>query len=265
MTTNPPFQTLAANRAVRILGVTVNPLTIKELNTLIHTAIEKQQCWIIAHHNLHSLYLYHHLPKMRQFYDVAEYSHCDGMSLVFLGKLLGLPLRREHRVTFVDWIDPLMAEAAQQGWRVFYLGSKPGIADKGSEILRLKFPQLQIQSAHGYFDFDLDSEENRLVREKINHYSPHILMVGMGMPTQEWWILDNYAHLQTNVILPSGACIDYVAGAIPTPPRWLGRIGLEWFYRLITEPRRLWRRYLVEPWFLLGLLVKYLLQKYFGF
>jgi N-acetylglucosaminyldiphosphoundecaprenol N-acetyl-beta-D-mannosaminyltransferase len=96
------------------LGVTVNPLTLKELNTLVSRAIESQQCWIIANHNLHSLYLYHHLPKMRQFYEVAKYSHCDGMSLVFLGKLLGLPLRREHRVTFVDWIYPLMAEAAQQ-------------------------------------------------------------------------------------------------------------------------------------------------------
>lgn len=177
------------------------------------------------------------------------------MALVFLGKLLGLPLRREQRVTYVDWIDPLMAEAAQRGWRVFYLGSQPGIAERGAKILQEKFSGLQIATAHGYFDANPDSQENQAVLTAIKIYQPHVLMVGMSMPRQEHWVLDNLDSLCANVILPSGAAIDYIAGAVPTPPRWAGRLGLEWLFRLIAEPKRLGRRYLVEPWFVLRLLL----------
>jgi N-acetylglucosaminyldiphosphoundecaprenol N-acetyl-beta-D-mannosaminyltransferase len=234
-----------------MLGITVNALSISRLNALIADAVTNNQSWIIGHHNLHSIYLYHHDSKMRAFYAKADYTHVDGMALVFLGRLLGLPLKREHRVTYADWIDPLMSEAAQQGWRVFYLGSKPGVAEQGAGSIHQKFPSLQIATADGYFNADSDSEENRAVLAAINAYQPHLLMVGMGMPRQEHWILDNLEKIPANAILPCGACMDYVAGAIPTPPRWTGRWGLEWLFRLIAEPRRLWQRYLVEPWFLL--------------
>jgi len=73
----------------------------------------------------------------------------------------------------------------------------------------------------------------------------------LTMPRQEKWVLRNRARLKVNAILTAGACFDYVAGAIPTPPRWMGQLGLEWLYRLVSEPRRLWRRYLVEPVYLL--------------
>jgi N-acetylglucosaminyldiphosphoundecaprenol N-acetyl-beta-D-mannosaminyltransferase len=242
----------------KLLGVQVNALTIPDLNSLIADAVEQDEKWIIANHNLHSLYCYHHDPKMQAFYTKADYVHIDGMALVLLGKPLGLPFEREHRVTYADWVWPLMAEAAQQGWRVFYLGSKPGVAIQGASILREKFNGLQIASTHGY----IDSHENRAVLATINAYQPNLLMVGMGMPRQEHWILDNLKDIQTNVILTSGACIDYVAGAIPTPPRWMGRFGLEWLYRLFSEPKRLWKRYLLEPWFLAQLFCQDMLIKY---
>lgn len=234
-----------------MLGITVNALSISQLNALIAEAIVSNQRRIIAHHNLHSIYLYHHDYQMRAFYAKADYTHVDGMALVFLGRLLGLSLKREHRVTYADWIYPLISEAAQQGWRVFYLGSKPGVAEQGAKILQQKFPNLQIATAHGYFDACSDSEDNQAVLAAINAYQPHVLMVGMSMPRQERWVLDNLESIYAIAILPCGACMDYVAGAVPTPPRWAGRWGLEWLFRLIVEPGRLWRRYFVEPWFLL--------------
>lgn len=229
----------------------MNALSVPELNALITKAVSCNQRWIIANHNLHSIYLYHHDSKMRAFYAKANYTHVDGMALVFLGRLLGLSLRREHRVTYADWVDPLMAEVAQQAWRVFYLGSKPGVAEQGATILQQSFPGLQIATAHGYFNTHSDSQENQAILAAIKAYQPHVLMVGMSMPRQEHWILDNLDQISANVILPSGAAIDYVAGVVPTPPRWAGGWGLEWLFRLIAEPRRLWQRYLVEPWFLL--------------
>ena len=82
------------------------------------------------------------------------------------------------------------------------------------------------------------------------------------MPRQEHWILENLEYINTNAILTSGACIDYVAGAIPTPPRWMGRVGLEWLYRLLSEPKRLWNRYLLEPQFVVKLLFQEMWIKY---
>jgi len=238
---------------LKLLGVNLHALSISQLNALIAEAIARNQRWIIAHHNLHSIYLYHHDFKMPAFYAKADYIHIDGMPLVLLGRLLGLPLQRKQRVTYVDWTEPLMTAAAQQGWRVFYLGSKPGVAERGAKILQHKFPNLQIATAQGYFDAHPDSQENQAVLATINAYQPHVLMVGMSMPRQEHWVLDNLEQISANAILTAGGAIDYVAGAILTPPRWAGRWGLEWLFRLVAEPKRLWRRYLVEPWFLVRL------------
>lgn len=239
-----------------LLGAWINALTISDLNALIAEAVKHGQRWIIAHHNLHSIYLYHHDPNMHAFYAKADYTHVDGMALILLGGLLGLPLRREYRVTYADWVNPLMAEAAQQSWRVFYLGSKPGVAERGAEILRNKFPGLQIITADGYFDTTVGSAKNQKIREMINAYQPNVLMVGMGMPRQEHWILNNLEGIHANAILTCGACIDYIAGAVPTPPRWMGRLGLEWLARLLNEPKRLWKRYLLEPWFVVNLFMR---------
>ncbi|BAZ20173.1 WecB/TagA/CpsF family glycosyl transferase [Kalymmatonema gypsitolerans NIES-4073] len=244
----------------KFLGVQVDALSIPELNSLIAESIKRDKKWIIANHNLHSLYLYHHDPKMRAFYAKADYAHIDGMPLVLLGKLLGFPLKREQRVTYADWVWPLMAEAAVKGWRVFYLGSKPGVAERGARMLREKFAGLQISTGHGYINIEKGSPESLATLAAINAYQPHVLMVGMGMPRQEYWILDNLERIHTNAILTSGACMDYVAGAIPTPPRWMGKFGLEWLYRLLSEPKRLWRRYLLEPWFVARLFLREILN-----
>jgi N-acetylglucosaminyldiphosphoundecaprenol N-acetyl-beta-D-mannosaminyltransferase len=240
----------------KFLGIRLHALSISELNSLIAESIQLKQKWTVAHHNLHSLYIYHHDYKMRMFYKNAEYIHIDGMLLVFLGKLLGFPLKREQRVTYADWIWALMEESAKNNWRVFYIGSKPGVAERAAAILRSKFSGLQIATSHGYIDAHPDSLDNLAILATIKAYEPHIVMVGMGMPRQEYWILDNLDSIYANTILPSGACMDYVAGVISTPPRWMGRLGLEWLYRLFNEPKRLWKRYLVEPWFIVGLLAK---------
>lgn len=236
-----------------ILGVRVNLLNMTQLNSLILEAVKLNTKWIIANHNLNSLYIYHHDSNMRDFYGIADYIHIDGMALVFLGKIYRLPFKRDHRVTYADWVWSLTEEISKQGLRILYLGSKPGVADKGAEILQHKYPGLQLKTLHGHFSLSKNCQENQLVLSKINDYKPNVLMVGMGMPRQEKWILENYDQVNANIILPCGACIDYVAGEVSTPPRWMGKVGLEWLYRLATEPKRLWRRYMFEPWYLVAI------------
>lgn len=242
---------------ITFLGIAVDALTKEDFLNWIKDSIEKKEATrLVGYHNLHSLYIYHHDHRFCQFYQQANLIHIDGMPLVFLGRLLGYPLQRRHRLAYIDLIGPLMEEAAKKRWRVFFLGSKPGVAAKAESIFKNEIPGLQMKTMHGYFDVTPGSKENQLVLESINAYKPNILMVGMGMPRQECWVTANLTSLNTDVILTTGACMDYVSGAVPTPPRWMGQMGLEWLYRLFSEPKRLWRRYLLEPWFILKLFIQ---------
>jgi N-acetylglucosaminyldiphosphoundecaprenol N-acetyl-beta-D-mannosaminyltransferase len=241
-----------------LLGVEVDPSDLADLNQRIAEAIAQEKQCVIANHNVHSVYLYHRDPKMRAFFDRAEVVHFDGMPLVYWARVLGHPVTKRDRVTYVDWVHPLMATAASEGWRVFYLGGKPGVAARAAERLRRQYPALVLETRHGYFT----PEENDAVLEEIAFFGPHVLMVGMGMPRQEHWVLDNLERISANAILTAGACFDYVAGVVPTPPRWMGRMGLEWLYRLCSEPRRLYRRYLLEPWFLVPIAWRDLVAKF---
>ncbi len=241
---------------VAFLGVTLQPRSLSEMNKLVEQGIRERQRWIIANHNLHSLYLFHRHAKMREFYARVRWTHIDGMPLVALGRLYGYRLERRHRVTLADWTYPLMELAACKGWRVFHLGSSKGAAEKGASELRRLYPALQIEVSEGYFDARYGSSDNEAMLQRINAYAPDLLMVGMGMPRQEFWTQENCARLDAPVILSSvGAAFDYVAGAVPTPPRWSGQLGLEWAFRMAHDPTRLFKRYFIEPWYILLLLL----------
>jgi len=241
---------------ITFLGLTLHPRSLQGLNMLVDEGIRERRKWIIANHNLHSLYLFHRHAELREFYSRVHWTHIDGMPLVALGRLYGYALLREQRVTFVDWTYPLMELAASRDWRVFYVGSSRTSAEKGAARLRELYPALQIEVSEGYFDERYGSSENEALVQRINAYGPDLLMVGMGMPRQEIWTHENFARLKAHVILSSsGAAFDYVAGTVPTPPRWAGRVGLEWAFRLANDPIRLFTRYLIEPWYILVLLM----------
>lgn len=248
---------LSELKAYNVLGHTVHAVELADLQRIVRQAITDDQKLVVANHNLHSIYLCQVDPTMPAFYAKADVVHADGMSIIVLGRLLGLPLRRAHRTTYADWVDPLLAQAAELGMRVFFVGSKPGVGEAAARSLRTKYPALQIAVAHGYFQAETGHPDNEAILQQINAFCPNILMVGMGMPRQERWIAANRDRVHTNIVLPCGACMDYVAGKVPTPPRWMGRVGLEWLFRLITDPKRLWQRYLIEPWAVLGLLCRH--------
>ncbi|GIV00131.1 MAG: glycosyl transferase [Actinomycetota bacterium] len=243
-----------------LLGVRVHALDAQGILGLIARAVAEDRRLVIANHNLHSIYLFHRDEKMRRLYATAAAIHIDGMPLVAWGRLLGLPLSRRHRVTYHAFV-PLLAErAAAEGWRVFYLGSREDVLARGVELLRRMAPGLEIATAAGYFD--PHGPDNDRVLRRIQAFRAQVLLVGMGMPRQEHWILDNLDRLDVNAVLPVGAAIEWVAGEIPSPPGWMASNGLQWFWRLIRQPRQVWRRYLVEPWALLPLAWRDLLGRW---
>ena len=241
-----------------LLNIWLNTLTIDDIKSLIAWHIQGDRKFVLANQNFHGLYIANRDEKARKFFASADYTHIDGTSLIILGKLAGLPFRLEHRCGYMDLFPDLLPEIVANGWRVFYLGSKADVLERALARLGASHPKLQIAGYHGFFEKTAGHPDNDQVIAKINEFRPNILFVGMGMPTQEHWIYDHLAAIDANAILHCGGLMDYIAGEILTPPRWLGPIGLEWFFRLCTEPRRLWRRYLIEPFAILPVIVKWL-------
>jgi N-acetylglucosaminyldiphosphoundecaprenol N-acetyl-beta-D-mannosaminyltransferase len=245
-----------------ILGLTVHAVSREHLLSVVQGAVATRTRLILGNHNLNSLSLCRRNNLMRDYYDICNVVYADGMPVVVIAKALGYPFTRKHRITALDFIDQIFADAVSRGWRVFYLGTTDTIVHAAAEYFRSNHHGLQLAVRSGYFDARPGSPHNAEVIESINAFAPDILIVGMGMPRQEEWLLDNHRGLNATVLFPIGALADYVAGAIPTPPRWTGRWGLEWLFRLVTEPRRLGRRYLLEPWTLVWpLTVQFLRQR----
>jgi N-acetylglucosaminyldiphosphoundecaprenol N-acetyl-beta-D-mannosaminyltransferase len=126
------------------------------------------------------------------------------------------------------------------------------VAEEAARRLGAHWPGASIQVRHGYFDRTPGSAEETEVLSEIADFAPQVLLVGMGMPAQEAWIARHIGALAAPAILPVGAAFDYEAGVQKAAPRLLGRLGLEWLFRLLSDPARLCRRYLIEPWSLLG-------------
>jgi len=238
---------------LRLLGAEVDLVTPDEVLSTVDGFVREGRSAVIANHNAHSLYLMKRSKDFQAFYADADLIQVDSTPMIAWGRLLGLPLEQKHRSTYLDWRDRFWTLANERGWRVFYLGGASGVADRACEKLRAEFPATVLDCHDGYFDLAEDSPENQAILAQIKAFRPDIIFVGMGMPRQEAWIRRNRAALTSGVLFSVGAAYDYEGGAQIAAPRWMGRIGLEWLFRLVSQPGRLAFRYLVEPWSLVPL------------
>lgn len=238
-----------------LLGFFTHPGTLNEYLDLIKNSIESQTPCTILYHNLHSLYSYLSSEGLRRYYEGTTVL-IDGMPVVWLYKLARLPLTREHRITYVDFIMPMMELARDNNWKVYHLGQSADIQQQALQMIRDQVPGIQIAGHDGYFDQNPQSSESLEVIKGVNDFDTNLLLVGFGAPRQEAWLHAHRDQLNAQAVLTCGACMEYVAGAVKTPPRWMGRLGLEWSFRLLENPRRFAFRYLVEPILLAFMLVR---------
>ena len=243
----------AAGR-IDILGVGVDALTVEELHAEIRRLVRDRERGLLLNVNAHCLNLCYEDPELRGFLNGAEAVFCDGAGVVLAARILGG--RIPERITYADWAWRLAALAAAQGYSLYFLGARPGVAREAARRLKESHPDLKIAGVrHGYFDHSAKSPENEAVVREINAAAPDILLVGLGMPLQEYWLMENRHKLNVGAVLTGGAVFDYVSGTLRRGPRFLTENGFEWLARLLLEPRRLWRRYLVgNPLFVLRVL-----------
>jgi len=239
---------LSAAERVRedYFGTAIRPRTfsawIEDIDAQLRAGARRH---LSGHHNLHSLYLLHKKVSVAAFYRRCDDCYVDGVP----GRLslagCGERTRRDQRFSLMDHFTELLATAAQRSWSLYYLGSRQAVVAAAGERIHSEYPGLRITLHHGYFEDDAG------IVAAINRQRPDLLLVGMGMPRQERWLLDRLGELDVGCAIQAGATLDYFTGAQARPPRCMSSAGLAWLYRLAHNPTRLWRRYLAEPWALI--------------
>ncbi|MBK6578649.1 MAG: WecB/TagA/CpsF family glycosyltransferase [Sandaracinaceae bacterium] len=183
--------------------------------------------------------------RFRRAYADATLSLVDGTWVLWASRALRKPL--PEKISGSDLMVPVIERAARRGFRVYLLGGGDGVAKRAAERLTESYPDLVIA---GYesprIDVDEPAEKRAELVARVKATRPDIVFVCLGAPKQELWIHDVTAALAPAVLLGVGAAIDFVAGTVQRAPAWVSATGVEWLYRLVREPRRLWRRYLLR-------------------
>ena len=240
-----------SNKRVPLLGVGIDAMTLPDLLGQVAQAVRSGAHQMVLYVNVYCMNIAWRESRYRRLLNRADVVYCDGAGVVWGARFMGRHL--PPRMTGADWIYDLCRQCQGNGQRLFLLGGEPGTADRARQILEDKFPGLNVVSArHGYFR----AEESPDLVAEINRCAPDILLVGLGSPLQEYWIEDHFERLQVPVVWAMGAVMDYVVQKVPRAPHWMRDRSLEWLFRLMIEPKRMWRRYVVgNPLFLWHLLI----------
>jgi len=212
--------------------------------------------------NAHNANMAFKHPFLKKLYQKAEIVYCDGAGVILASQLLGskIPVRYANG----DWFFEMWDFFAEQGCTSYYLGSAPGIALKGLSMYKATQPNHTVLGVHHGYVLNNPELEAKVIAE-INALKPDILFVGFGCPLQEQWIAEHLHELNVGLCYAIGASMDYVVGIKPRPPEWLGNLGGEWIFRLYSEPKRLYHRYLVgNPWYLLRVAFQAIAERFTG-
>lgn len=213
----------------------------------ISSAVSEGIPRVVAGHNLHSAYLFHTESEFRGFYDYADVVLADGAPVIWDYRF-SRGRRSNRRLGSTDWLPQLRQVAGLQ--RICVVGASPE-----SNTLFLKWLTKLLPDAHvqGIPGDNWNQEKADHAAGLISEFAPQLILIGIGMPRQEIFATRLLQGGCTAVVATIGGAIDQLAGVQRNAPRWTGRVGLEWLFRLATQPKRLWRRYLVEPLKLLWL------------
>lgn len=241
---------------IKLFDIEIDNLTMNETINIILNSIKNGE--FIVREDLNAAKMIW-LNKHKELFDAiknAEIINADGQSVVLASKFLGNPLK--ERITGIDLMENLVNVAPKEKLKIFFFGSKEesvkGVVDKysqmyGSEIIA------------GYRNGYYKKEEENVIVQQIAKSGADILFVGMGSPAKEIFIDSYRKELNTPFIMGVGGSFDVIAGKVTRAPLWMQRYGLEWFYRFLQEPRRMWKRYLHTNTMFIYLVLK---EKFFG-
>jgi N-acetylglucosaminyldiphosphoundecaprenol N-acetyl-beta-D-mannosaminyltransferase len=246
------MQGVVKDRTVEMFGVRFNDLTFDELCARIERHARSNSQSYIVTANVDHVCRCKTDRAFRDAYANAGTVVCDGKPLIWMSKLLGHPLR--EKLSGSDLVVDLSKFAAEEELSVFLFGAADGVADQAADNLRKRFPKLIIAGVISPpMKFYLDEEKCIEAARAISEARPDICFVALGSPQQELWMSRYHRDCGTTTMIGIGASFDFLAGRVKRAPRWMQNAGLEWVWRLYKEPRRLWRRYLVDDMRIIGI------------
>ncbi|MCA9262358.1 MAG: WecB/TagA/CpsF family glycosyltransferase [Planctomycetales bacterium] len=235
---------------VSLFGVEIDAIRMGDAIARLQEWIAGPQrdCRYVVTPNVDHTVLLKESPDFRSVYANSAMVLADGWPVVAASRLLGRPL--PERVAGSDLVPQLLeATNGRQPCRIFLLGAGPGVADRAAANIAKRWPQIDVVGTYcPPLGFEKDEEENRNILSRVNATQPDVLVVGLGAPKQEYWVHRFHAQIDAKVALCVGATIDFLAGEKQRAPRWIQKIGMEWFHRMAKEPKRLAKRYARDAW-----------------
>ena len=250
------MQPSGVKRKVRLCGVRLDALSMSDVLTVVEQAIERRERLTIAMVNVAKLVNMRDDQSLRESVESSDLVLADGMPLVWLSRLKRDPL--PERVAGIDLMYEFFKLADKEAFRVYLLGARRETLERVAEIARRDYPRM-IVAGHrdGYFTQQEEEEVSREIRDA----RPHILLVAMSSPQKELFMKRWAEFFRVPVCHGVGGSFDVMAGVTRRAPRWMQRCGLEWFFRVLQEPRRMWKRYLVTNTIFIALAVRDLFDR----
>ena len=227
---------------ISILGVRVNMVEIPQVIDLMEHWIKEEpgRCHWIVNTGMHGLLEAHKNPEFKQILNSADFFASDGFSVLWIARRNGFSL--EKRVTPLDLIHEFCKVASKKGYKSFFYGDTEEVLNPLKANLKRQFTNLKIVGTYSPPFRPLTPEEDEEIVQMINKARPDVLWIALGLPKQERWIFEHRDRLDVPVVVGVGAVFKFLSNQVKPSPAWLGDHGFEWMWRLIQEPRRLWRR-----------------------
>lgn len=237
------------SKRVSVLGVGLDAIDLATTLKHIEQRIQNREPGYVVLAPAHNVLAAYEDAGLWAIFQRSALTVPDGMGVVWFLRLAGA--EGVGRVYGPDLLLAACERGLQAGWRHFFLGGPPGLAERLADILRARFPGVQVAGVFAPPFGEMSETETNAMVNTIEAAKPDLLWVALGSPKQERWVADFRDRLSAPVLIGVGAAFDFLAGAKPQAPAWMQRAGLEWLFRLLSEPRRLWRRYAQYPRFAL--------------
>ena len=245
---------LNTNR-MKFLNTEIDNLTMQESLEIIDELINRKNPSYVVTPNVDHIVKLEEDKEFQDVYENADLILTDGMPLIWISKMKKTPIK--EKVSGSDLFPKVCELAAKKGYRLFLLGAAEGVADTAARNLEEKYNGLDVVGTYSpSYGFEKNEDEINHIINIVREANPDILAVGLGAPKQEKFIYKYKDELNVPIALAIGASIDFEAGNVNRAPKWMQNIGLEWFYRLCKEPKRMFKRYLVDDLKIIKLLLK---------
>lgn len=238
------------------LNTYINNITMQEALDNIEKMIKSKKKSYIVAVNVDVIMKIEEDQKLKKISDDADLTLVDGKPLIWISKLKKKPIK--EKISGSDLVPKVCELSAKKNYSIFIIGGKEGIAAKAKEELEKKYSKINIIGTYSPpMGFEKDKKETNKINSMISKAKPDVLIVCFGCPKQEKWIYDNIDKYDAKVSICAGATVDFLAGNVKRAPKWMSEHGLEWFYRFLQEPKRLFKRYFVDDVKIIKLIRKY--------